>query len=131
MESIELAVNGTLMRGLALNGNLLVAGGRFVSESATAPCYRMWSIDDDHPGMMRANCGGGGPIALEIWALPPAGIVAVLLQEPAGLCIGCIDLEDGRQVLGVLAEPVLCEGQKEITGWGGWRAYVASLSAAS
>jgi hypothetical protein len=26
----------------------------------------------------------------------------------------------------VLGEPVLCEGQREITQYGGWRAYVAS-----
>jgi hypothetical protein len=29
-------------------------------------------------------------------------------------------------VLGVLGEPFLCEGQREITAFGGWRAYVAS-----
>ena len=27
-----------------------------------------------------------------------------------------------------LAEPILCEGQREITEYGGWRAYLASLS---
>ena len=70
--------------------------------------------------------GGGGRIALEIWALPPAAIATVLLQEPPGLCIGRIDLEDGQQVLGVLAEPTLCAGQREITDWGGWRAYIAA-----
>jgi hypothetical protein len=29
-------------------------------------------------------------------------------------------------VLGVLAEPLLCEGQRDITAPGGWRAYTAS-----
>jgi hypothetical protein len=29
-------------------------------------------------------------------------------------------------VLGVLGEPFLCEGKREITEYGGWRAYVAS-----
>ena len=29
-------------------------------------------------------------------------------------------------VLGVLGEPFLCEGQREISAFGGWRAYVAS-----
>jgi hypothetical protein len=27
-------------------------------------------------------------------------------------------------VLGVLGEPFLCEGRREITAFGGWRAYV-------
>jgi len=29
-------------------------------------------------------------------------------------------------VLGVLGEPLLCEGQREITQHGGWRAYIVS-----
>jgi len=29
-------------------------------------------------------------------------------------------------VLGVLGEPFLCEGQREITEHGGWRAYIAA-----
>jgi hypothetical protein len=41
------------------------------------------------------------------------------------LCIGKIELADGSEVLGVLGEPALCEGQPEITTTGGWRAYLA------
>ena len=48
-----LAVNGTLMRGLELNPNLLAVGSSFVEETRTAPVYRLWSIDDRHPAMMR------------------------------------------------------------------------------
>src|SRR5262249_12820594 len=47
--NVRLAVNGTLMRGLALNDNLLAAGATFVRETTTAPHYRLWSIDDRHP----------------------------------------------------------------------------------
>jgi hypothetical protein len=38
-----------------------------------------------------------------------------------------VTLDDGSEVLGVLGEPILCEGQKEITETGGWRAYIASM----
>jgi hypothetical protein len=34
-------------------------------------------------------------------------------------------LADGSEVLGVLGEPILCEGQAEITPFGSWRKYVA------
>jgi hypothetical protein len=34
-------------------------------------------------------------------------------------------------VLGVLGEPILCEDQKEISSFGGWRAYTASLKSRS
>lgn len=122
---LHLAVNGTLMRGLALNPNLTTVGATFVTETHTQPCYRLWSINDVHPAMMRV-ASGGQAIALEVWAVPPAGLVQVLQQEPPGLCIGKVVLADGSETLGVLGEPLLCEGQKEITHYGGWRAYIAS-----
>ena len=123
--NVRLAVNGTLMRGLELNANLLDAGARFLRETTTAPEYRLWSIDDRHPGMMRVR-EGGAAIALEVWEVPAAGLAQILLREPPGLCIGKVRLADGEETLGVLAEPALCEGQREITGWGGWRAYRAA-----
>ena len=43
---ILLAVNGTLMRGLELNPNLLAVAAEFVRATTTEPAYRMWSIND-------------------------------------------------------------------------------------
>ncbi len=122
---IPLAVNGTLMRGLELNGNLTAAGARFLREAATVPEYRLWSIGDRHPAMLRVR-EGGAAIALEVWSVPAAGLASLLLAEPPGLCIGKVRLADGDETLGVLGEPILCEGQREITKFGGWRAYVAA-----
>ncbi len=124
---VSLAVNGTLMRGLALNKNLLDVGARFVREAATEPAYRLWSINDRHPAMIRV-ASGGAAIAVEVWAVPAAGLATVLLQEPSGLSVGKVRLADGEEVLGVLGEPILCEGQREITRYGGWRTYLADRS---
>jgi len=124
-DAVQLAVNGTLMRGLELNGNLLRAGARFVREARTLPCYRLWSIADRHPAMLRV-AENGAAIALEIWEVPPAGLADILLAEPAGLSIGKLALEDGAEVLGVLGEPWLCETGREITEHGGWRGYLAA-----
>jgi hypothetical protein len=124
---IHLAVNGTLMRGLALNPNMIQAGAVFVKEADTAPIYRLWSIQDAHPAMMRVM-EAGVAIALEIWAVPPAGLSQILMQEPPGLCIGKIVLADREIVLGVLGEPFLCQDQLEISQWGGWRSYIAAKS---
>ncbi|HYB72027.1 MAG TPA: hypothetical protein VED18_01545, partial [Candidatus Sulfotelmatobacter sp.] len=107
------------------NGNLLDVGAIFVREAATAPTYRLWSIDDRHPAMLRV-ASGGTAVAVEVWAVPPEGLARVLLQEPPGLCIGKVRLADGEEVLGVLGEPILCQGQREITSYGGWRAYLAA-----
>ncbi|MGE6165373.1 allophanate hydrolase-related protein [Aeromonas rivipollensis] len=119
---VLLAVNGTLMRGLELNPNMLAVDAEFVTESATTADYRCWSIGDRHPGMLRFP-GKGAEIALELWAVPPAGLGSILQKEPAGLSIGKITLNDGKEVLGVLAEPWLVEGEREITETGGWRNY--------
>ena len=126
METTLLAVNGTLMRGLELNPNMLAAGATFVREDQTDACYRLWSIGDRHPAMQRTP-GAGTRVALEIWAVPPAGLAGILNNEPPGLAIGKVVLKDGGVVLGVLGEPFLCEGQREITAFGGWRAYTATL----
>ena len=125
MENALLAVNGTLMRGLELNPNLLAVGATFVREDKTEPCYRIWSIDDRHPAMMRTP-GEGAAVAVEVWDVPMAGLAKVLLSEPPGLCIGKVALADGTVVLGVLGEPFLCAGRREITEYGGWRAYTSS-----
>jgi Allophanate hydrolase C-terminal domain len=123
MERILLAVNGTLMRGLELNPNMLAAGATFVREDRTAACYRIFSIGDRHPAMLRTH-GDGARVALEIWDVPAQGIAQILRDEPPGLAIGKVLLDDGSVVLGVLGEPFLCEGHKEITAFGGWRAYI-------
>jgi len=123
--AVKLAVHGTLMRGLELNPNMIDAGATFVREAATVPAYRLWSINDRHPAMIRV-ASGGVSVAVEVWAVPPAGLAQILLHEPPGLCIGKISLSDGEEVLGVLGEPLLCEGQREISQHGGWRAYIAS-----
>ena len=124
-ETLKLAVNGTLMRGLALNQNLVTVGATFLYEATTTPDYRLWSINDVHPAMVRVS-DGGTTVALEVWAVPTAGLIQVLQQEPPGLCIGKVTLSTGEEVLGVLGEPILCEGQTEITAYGGWRAYIES-----
>ena len=62
MANTLLAVNGTLMRGLELNPNMLAAGATFVREDHTDACYRIWSIGDRHPAMMRTpGAGSMGP----------------------------------------------------------------------
>lgn len=126
MTTIKLAVNGTLMRGLELNGNLLAVGATFVRETKTVPEYRLWSIGDRHPAMQRAKTGGAA-IALEVWAVPQSGLVQILLQEPPGLTIGKVKLLDGAEVLGVLGEAFLCQDQKDITDYGSWRSYIQTL----
>jgi len=123
---VLLAVNGTLMRGLKLNPNMLAAGATFVREAATEPAYRLWTINDDHPAMIRVTDGSGAAVQLEVWSVPAGGLAGILLNEPPGLAIGKVRLADGSTVLGVLGENALVDGQREITAHGGWRSYMKS-----
>lgn len=125
MDKITLAVNGTLMWGFALNKNLLDLNAEFVSEARTSPKYRMWSIQDEYPAMLRDE-KEGKKIDVELWKLSPDALVSILQKEPPGLCIGKVELENGNVVLGVLGEPNIVTGQKEITEFGGWRQYVSA-----
>ena len=122
-ESVLLAVNGSLMTNLPLNQNMLDANATFVKEAVTEPCYRMFSINDVHPAMLRVAAGGTN-IAVEVWSVPPPGLASILLKEPPGLCVGKVRLNDGEEVLGVLGENILCENRREITEFGGWKAYL-------
>jgi hypothetical protein len=128
---VLLAVNGTLMRGLKLSPNMATAGATFVRDATTEPVYRLWSINDDHPAMVRVTDGTGVKVAVEVWSVPAAGLASILLNEPPGLCVGKVRLDDGSIVLGVLGEPALVEGHREITAYGGWRAYIAAEGVAS
>jgi gamma-glutamylcyclotransferase (GGCT)/AIG2-like uncharacterized protein YtfP len=123
---VLLAVNGTLMRGLKLNPNMTAANATFVRETMTEPAYRLWTISDEHPAMVRVTDGTGVKVAVEVWSMPAAGLAGILLNEPPGLCVGKVRLEDGSTVLGVLGESALVDGQREIARYGGWRAYVAA-----
>ncbi|MEL6815260.1 MAG: glutamyl-tRNA amidotransferase [Cyanobacteria bacterium J06598_3] len=126
--TLKLAVNGTLMQGLALCQNLLNVGATFEREARTEAAYRIWTINDQYPAMIKVR-EGGVAVAVEVWLVPLAGLGVVLSQEPPGLAIGKVCLEDGEEVLGVIGEPLTVEGKKEITQYGGWRAYQESLKA--
>ncbi len=123
----ELFVNGTLMRGLALHGNL--DGAEFLGEVRTAPIYRLYSIDDLHPAMVETT-GDGVAVAGELYQVTDEVWQRVEAGEPPGLFRGIVVLEDGRQVPGILyRRELLAPRHRDISTFGGWRAYVAVIRA--
>jgi hypothetical protein len=129
--AVLLAVNGTLMRGSKLNSHMAAAKATFVREACTEPAYRLWSIHDDHPAMVHVTDGSGAAMKVEVWAVPLPAVAGLLQAEPPGLAIGKIRLDDGSIVLGVLGESAFVEGEREITEYGGWRAYAAAAGITS
>lgn len=120
---VELFVNGTLMRGDVLHGNL--DGARFVSEARTAPRYQLYSIGDVHPGMVPVD-DGGASVAGEVYELDLVHLERLVAGEPPGLGIGVVELAGGDRRLGVFwVADDLPATALDISEYGGWRAYRA------
>ena len=121
----ELFVNGTLMRGLTLHKNL--DGANFLGEFQTLPIYRLYSIDDIHPGMFEVE-EGGVSVTGEMYDMSDEIFQRVKNGEPSGLYFGDIKLNNGSTVKGVLFPREAAESNyKDISDFGDWRVYIASL----
>jgi allophanate hydrolase len=124
---IALAVVGAHLSAMPLNGELKALGARFLESTRTAPDYRMFALatQPPKPGLLRVAAGQGASIAVEIWALPADGFGRFVAAIPPPLGIGTLTLSDGRAVKGFLAESAGVVGARDISSFGGWRAFVA------
>jgi allophanate hydrolase len=128
---IPVAVLGAHLSGEPLNHQLTDAGGRFLRAARTAPKYRFFALPNTtppKPGLAKVDADGVA-IELEVWALPPAAFGNFVARIPGPLCIGRIELEDGAAVSGFLCEGYAFSGARDISEFGGWRAYRRSLAA--
>ncbi len=126
---IEIAVVGAHLSGLPLNGDLTGAGGTLLRTTETTADYRLFALPDTtppKPGLVRVAAGQGAPIAVEVWSLEPAAFGSFVAGIPAPLGIGTLALADGSSVKGFLAEAAATTGARDISGFGGWRAYLAA-----
>ena len=123
--AVELFVNGTLMRGLALHHNL--QGAAFLGAFRTAPRYRLYSINDIHPGMFEVESGGIS-VAGEMYRMSDDIWRRVEAGEPPHLYRGPVRLSDDRVVDGILFPRSLAEGRhKDISQFGDWRNYIGTV----
>ena len=116
---------------MALNGELTALGGRLLEAAVTAPDYKLYALDTTppKPGMLRVEAGTGTPIKLELWALSAAAFGKFVAAIPPPLSIGTIRLADGRGVKGFIVEPAAIDGARDISAFGGWRAFMAEKAA--
>jgi allophanate hydrolase len=126
-DEIPIAVVGAHLSGMALNGELKALGGRLLECNATAPDYKLFALDTapPKPGMLRVEAGTGSSIAVEVWTLSAAAFGKFVAAIPPPLSIGTVRLADGRGVKGFIVEPADVGGARDISGYGGWRAFVA------
>jgi gamma-glutamylcyclotransferase (GGCT)/AIG2-like uncharacterized protein YtfP len=122
---VTLFVNGTLMRGEPLHGNL--ARATFIGPAQAAPRYRLLSVRGIHPAMILASPGQGVAVSGELYELDLGQLRHVLEEEPPGLGLGVVELQGGNLSLGILWTAAQLPDQTEdISAFGGWREYRAS-----
>ncbi len=125
-DEIAIAVVGAHLSGMTLNCELKALGGRLLEAAITAPDYRLYALPTTppKPGMLRVEKGAGSSIELELWALSAAAFGKFVAAIPPPLSIGTVRLADGRSVKGFIVEPADVDGARDISAFGGWRAFV-------
>jgi allophanate hydrolase len=126
---LPIAVVGAHLSGLPLNGQLLERGAVLREATRSAPHYRLYALPGTQPpkpGLQRV-AEGGSAIELEVWDMPQSQVGSFLALIPPPLGLGSLQLADGRHVHGFLCEAHALAGARDISAFGGWRAYLASL----
>jgi allophanate hydrolase len=130
-DSVPIVVVGAHMSGLPLNGQLLSASATFRSATTTAPVYRLVALPGGpphRPGMVRV-ASGGAAIAVEVWSMPLASLGAFVASIPEPLGIATVALSDGSAAQGFVVEHDAIRSARDITSFGGWRAYLEATAA--
>ncbi|MGL4556050.1 MAG: allophanate hydrolase-related protein, partial [Afipia sp.] len=128
-DEVAIVAVGAHLSGMALNHELLSLGGRLIEATSTAPDYKLYALKGTvppKPGMLRVETGTGAAIAVEVWALPTKAFGAFVAAIPSPLSIGSVRLADGSAAKGFLVEAMAVEGARDITSFGGWRAFIAA-----
>jgi allophanate hydrolase len=123
---IAIAVVGAHLSGMPLNGELRVLGGRLLEATKTSGDYRLYALpgtEPPKPGLMRVPDGEGAAIETEVWALPTESFGRFVAAVLPPLSIGTTTLADGRAVKGFLVEAQGIVGARDISSFGGWRAF--------
>nr|WP_249156557.1 allophanate hydrolase [Bradyrhizobium diazoefficiens] len=131
-DEIPIAVVGAHLSGMALNGELTALNATLIEATKTAPDYKLFALQTTppKPGMLRVAAGNGAAIEVEIWSLSPSAFGKFVNAIPSPMAIGTVRLADGRSVKGFLVEPEVLGDARDITTYGGWRAYMKEAAKA-
>lgn len=131
-QMVDVAVVGAHLSGMPLNSQLTERGATLLETTFTASSYKLYALPNTtppKPGMLRVASGQGASIAVEVWRMPAEHYGSFVALIPSPLGIGTLTLADSSQVQGFVCEAEALHGAQEISHLGGWRAYIASLSA--
>lgn len=120
-------IYGTFMRGQPGHANL--EGARFLEQVETAPRYRLFEVDGRWPALIRD--ADGAAIAAELWEIDEPHLTRLAAVEPPGWSRAPIELADGRGAEAFLGDPALRSRGIDVSGHGGWAAYVLNRAPGS
>jgi allophanate hydrolase len=124
---VSIAVCGAHMQGLPLNHQLRDRDAYFLQATRTAPKYRLFALAGGavpRPGLVQVGADGAA-IEVELWAIPERHLGSFLVGIPAPLGLGSLEMQDGATSLGFICEAYAAQSGVDISGYGGWRAYLA------
>ncbi len=127
---ISVAVCGAHLSGMPLNRQLTERRARLTGRILTAPDYRFYALPGGppwRPGLVKVDKGQGCAIEVEVWEMSATAFGSFVAGIPAPLCIGTVTLQTGEQVKGFLCEQYAVSDAVDISSFGGWRTYLASL----
>ena len=128
---VRIVAVGAHMDGLALNWQFQERAARLVRKTRTTPRYRLYSLTGTRPtrpGLVHVGDLGGRAIEVEVWEMDAAHLGSFLALVGAPLAIGTVELADGSSERGFVCEPRAVDGGAlDITSFGGWRGFLASL----
>ncbi len=126
--SMRVAVVGAHLTGMPLNFQLTSRDAVLVEQTTSSAHYRLYALPGTvppKPGLARVAADGAA-IIVELWDIPQARFGEFVAEIPAPLGIGNLQLVDGRWVKGFICEPYALDGARDITSFGGWRAFITS-----
>lgn len=123
--AVDVAVCGAHLSGMPLNWQLKNCNAQFVKTTKTAKQYRLYALNENpeiRPALVRHK--NGVAIEVEVWRIPMENFGAFVAAIPSPLGIGKVALEDESVVCGFICEHNgISEKDKDISQFGGWRAY--------
>jgi allophanate hydrolase len=128
-DRIDVLVCGAHLEGLPLNWQLTERSAVLKSKTKTAAIYRMYALAGGppfRPGLILDE-DQGQAIEVEIWSIPADQFGSFVNGIPSPLGIGKVRVADGSVVSGFICEPFGLAGAKEITAYGGWKAYIKEV----
>ena len=127
---IDIAVCGAHLSGMPLNYQLTTCEASLVRSARTAAAYRLYALAGGppfRPGLIKDETGGRS-IEVEVWRMPINRFGEFVAAIPQPLGIGKALLEDGTEVSSFICEAHAVKDARDITQFGGWRRYIASLT---